>query len=59
MQYRQADISFEIEKMKQEAQLKSMLMREEFEMNMQLRQARQPTATGKGRRKEKTLNLPE
>jgi hypothetical protein len=39
MQYRQADISFEIEKMKQEAQLKSMLMREEFEMNMQLRQA--------------------
>ena len=38
MQYRQADISFEIEKMKQEAQLKSMLMREEFEMNMQLRQ---------------------
>ena len=38
MQYRQADISFEIEKMKQEAQLKSMLMKEEFEMNMALRQ---------------------
>lgn len=39
MQYRQADISFEIEKMKEEAKLKLVLMKEEFELNMQLRQA--------------------
>ena len=38
LQYRQGDISFEIEKMKQEAMLKSQLMQEEFNLNMQLRQ---------------------
>ena len=37
MQYRQADIAFEIEKMKVEAQLKQSLMAEEFEYNMQLK----------------------
>jgi len=37
LQYRQGDISFEIEKMKQEAMLKSQLMREEFDLNIQLR----------------------
>ena len=38
LQYRQGDISFEIEKMKQEAMLKSQLMQEEFDLNMQLRE---------------------
>ena len=39
MQYRQADIAFEIEKLKAEAELKSRLMQQEFDLNMQLRQA--------------------
>ena len=39
MQYRQADIAFEIEKLKAEADLKSRLMQQEFDLNMQLRQA--------------------
>tara|TARA_R110000803_G_scaffold68376_6_gene130288 strand:- start:1823 stop:4258 length:2436 start_codon:yes stop_codon:yes gene_type:complete len=38
LQYRQGDISFEIEKMKQEAMLKSQLMQEEFNLNIQLRE---------------------
>ena len=38
MQYRQADVAFEIEKLKIEAELKAGLMDKEFEMNMQLRQ---------------------
>jgi hypothetical protein len=37
LQFRQGDIAFEIEKMKQEAMLKSQLMAEEFQMNLQLR----------------------
>lgn len=37
LQFRQGDIAFEIEKMKQEAMLKSQLMQQEFQMNMQLR----------------------
>jgi len=37
IQYRQADISFEIEKQKQEALLKSQLMEQEFQYNMQVR----------------------
>ena len=37
MQYRQADVAFEIEKLKVEAELKSGLMDKEFQMNMQLR----------------------
>ena len=37
IQFRQADIAFEIEKLKQEAMLKSQLMNEEFQMNLQLR----------------------
>jgi len=36
MQYRQADISFEIERQKAEAQLKSQLMQQEFQYNLQL-----------------------
>ena len=34
--YRQADIAFEIEKQKAEAQLKSQLMAQEFDYNLQL-----------------------
>tara|TARA_R110000803_G_scaffold115688_2_gene184192 strand:- start:146 stop:1939 length:1794 start_codon:yes stop_codon:yes gene_type:complete len=37
MQFRQADIAFEIEKLRVEAELKSHLMQEEFNLNMQLR----------------------
>jgi hypothetical protein len=37
MQYRQADIAFEIEKLKVEAELKRSLMQEEFSYNMQLK----------------------
>ena len=36
MKYRQADIAFEIEKQKAEAQLKSQLMEQEFQYNMQI-----------------------
>ena len=39
MEYRQADIAFEIEKLKAEAELKSRLMQQEFDLNMQLRNA--------------------
>ena len=34
MEYRQADIAFEIEKMKNEAMLKSQLMDKEFQLNV-------------------------
>ena len=37
LQFRQGDVAFEIEKMKQEAILKAQLMQQEFELNMQLR----------------------
>ena len=36
MKYRQADIAFEIERQKAEAQLKSQLMEQEFQYNLQL-----------------------
>ena len=36
MQLKQAEIAFEIEKMKNEAQLKSQLMQQEFQYQMQL-----------------------
>ena len=36
MKYRQADIAFEIEKQKAEAQLKAQLMQQEFNYNLQL-----------------------
>jgi len=39
MEFRQADIAFEIEKLKAEAELKSQLMQQEFDLNMQLRNA--------------------
>jgi len=37
MQYRQADVAFEIEKLKVEAELKRSLMAEEFQYNMQIK----------------------
>ena len=37
IQYRQADIAFEIEKQKQEALLKSQLMEQEFQYNLQIK----------------------
>ena len=37
IRYRQADIAFEIEKQKQEAALKSQLMDQEFQYNMQVK----------------------
>ena len=37
MQLKQAEVAFDIEKLKNEAQLKLMLMDKEFQMNMQLR----------------------
>ena len=37
MQLKQAEIAFEIEKMKNEAELKSILMDKEFDFNMRLR----------------------
>jgi hypothetical protein len=37
MQLKQSEVAFDIEKMKNEAQLKSQLMNQEFELNMQLR----------------------
>ena len=43
LQYRQADVAFEIEKMKNEAMLKSQLMQEEFNLQIKLAQM---TTTG-------------
>tara|TARA_R110000796_G_scaffold901_2_gene3405 strand:+ start:139 stop:2571 length:2433 start_codon:yes stop_codon:yes gene_type:complete len=43
LQYRQADVAFEIEKMKNEAMLKSQLMQEEFNLQVKLAQM---TTTG-------------
>jgi hypothetical protein len=53
MQFRQADVAFEIEKLKQEAQLKSQLMQEEFNLNMQLRQIDAQQLQGREDQREK------
>lgn len=53
MQYRQADVSFEIEKMKNEAMLKAQLMDKEFQLNMQLAQINQAGLTSREEMKEK------
>jgi hypothetical protein len=37
MQLKQSEVAFDIEKMKNEAQLKSQLMQQEFQLNMQIR----------------------
>jgi hypothetical protein len=53
LQYRQGDVSFEIEKMKQEAMLKSQLMQEEFNLNIQLRQMDAQQLQGREDQREK------
>tara|TARA_R100000655_G_scaffold2760_2_gene10739 strand:+ start:1320 stop:3755 length:2436 start_codon:yes stop_codon:yes gene_type:complete len=53
MKYRQADIAFEIEKQKTEAQLKSQLMAQEFQYNLQLQGLTQSQISGREDEKEK------
>ena len=53
MQYRQADIAFEIEKQKAEAQLKSQLMQQEFQYNMQIQGMTQSQLSKREADKEK------
>ena len=53
MKYRQADITFEIEKQQAEAALKSQLMQQEFEYNLQLQGLTQSQITAREDEKEK------
>tara|TARA_R100000742_G_C4269920_1_gene88498 strand:- start:637 stop:1518 length:882 start_codon:yes stop_codon:yes gene_type:complete len=53
MKYRQADIAFEIEKQKTEAQLKSQLMAQEFQYNLQLQGITQSQISDREDEKEK------
>ena len=53
MKYRQADIAFEIEKQKAEAQLKSQLMQQEFQYNMQIQGITQSQLNDRENAKEK------
>ena len=53
MKYRQADIAFEIERQKAEAQLKSQLMEQEFQYNLQLQGMTQVQLTKREDNKEK------
>jgi len=53
MKYRQADIAFEIEKQKAEAQLKSQLMQQEFQYNMQIQGITQSQLNDREDAKEK------
>jgi hypothetical protein len=52
MQIKQAEIAFDIEKGKNEAMLKSQLMREEFEYNLQLRSMDVTSLTDREKMKE-------
>tara|TARA_Y100001938_G_scaffold103692_1_gene141569 strand:- start:872 stop:2677 length:1806 start_codon:yes stop_codon:yes gene_type:complete len=52
MKYRQADIAFEIERQKAEAQLKSQLMEQEFQYNLQLQGMTQAQLTKREDNKE-------
>ena len=52
MKYRQADIAFEIERQKAEAQLKSQLMEQEFQYNLQLQGMTQTQLTKREDNKE-------
>jgi hypothetical protein len=52
MKYRQADIAFEIERQKAEAQLKSQLMEQEFQYNLQLQGMTQAQLTKRENNKE-------
>lgn len=53
MKYRQADITFEIEKQQAEAALKSQLMQQEFEYNLQLQGLTQSQITAREDEKKK------
>ena len=52
MKYRQADIAFEIEKQKAEAQLKSQLMQQEFQYSLQLQGMTQEQISARENEKE-------
>tara|TARA_R100001244_G_scaffold118399_2_gene88133 strand:+ start:1988 stop:4423 length:2436 start_codon:yes stop_codon:yes gene_type:complete len=52
LQYRQGDVAFEIEKLNVEADLKLKLMREEYSMNLQLRQMDSQNLQGREDSKE-------
>ena len=52
MKYRQADVAFEIEKQKAEAQLKAQLMQQEFNYNLQLQGMTQQQITAREDEKE-------
>jgi hypothetical protein len=53
MQIKQAEISFEIEKMKNEAELKKMLMEQEFQYNMSLRNISEDALQSRETQREK------
>ena len=53
MQYKQAEIAFEIERNKNEAQLKSQLMEQEFQYNLQLQGITQQSISTREQDKEK------
>ena len=53
MQIKQAEIAFEIEKQREEANLKSMLMDKEFSMNIQLAKIQQDGISERENQKEK------
>ena len=53
MQYKQAEIAFEIERNKNEAQLKSQLMEQEFQYNLQLQGITQGAISSREKDKEK------
>ena len=52
MQVKQAEVAFEIEKMKAEAQMKQLLMTEEFKYNMQLAGVKEDALTARDDMKE-------
>jgi hypothetical protein len=52
MQIKQAEVAFEIEKMKNEAVLKQQLMQAEFEMQMQLKGVEVESLAGREKDKE-------
>jgi len=53
MQVKQAEVAFEIQKIQQEAELKRMLMAEEFNYNMQLHGVREQIVNQREMEKEK------
>ena len=53
IQYRQADVAFEIEKLKNEAELKRQLMQTEFEFQMQIKGMEQSNLSQREQNREK------